>query len=64
MPEPSSGLPDFNATVTIGQVITALFELEQLDLDDDFADRDFARLLAEHLNAAAPERQLTLALAA
>ena len=63
MPEPSSGLPDFSAYVTIGQVLSALFELEQLDLDD-FADRDFARLLAERLDAAAPERQLTLALTA
>ena len=63
MPEPSSGLPDFNASVTIGQVLSALFELEQLHLDD-CADRDFARLLAERLEAAAPERQLTLALTA
>ncbi len=63
MPEPSSGLPDFDATVTIGQVLSALFELEQLRMDD-CADRDFARLLAEHLEAAAPERQLTLAFAA
>lgn len=63
MPEPSSGLPDFNAYVTIGQVLSALFELEQLDIDD-CADREFARLLAEHLDAAAPERQLTLGLAA
>ncbi len=63
MPEPSSGLPDFNATVTIGQVLSALFELEQLYMDD-CADRDFARLLAERLEAVAPERQLTLALAA
>ncbi len=63
MPEPSSGLPDFNATVTIGQVLTALFELGWHDIDD-CADREFARLLAEHLDAAAPERQLTLALAA
>jgi hypothetical protein len=63
VPEPPSGLPDFNATVTIGQVLTALFELGLHDLDD-CADRDFARLLAEHLEAAAPERQLTLALAA
>ena len=63
MPEPSSGLPDFNATVTIGQVLTVLFELGWHDIDD-CADRDFARLLAEHLEAAAPERQLTLALAA
>ena len=63
MPEPTSGLPDFNATVTIGQVLSALFELEQLHMDD-CEDRNFARLLAEHLDAAAPERQLTLALAA
>ena len=63
MPEPSSGLPDFNASVTIGQVLTALFELEQLHMDD-CADREFARLLAERLEAAAPERQLTLALTA
>ena len=63
MPEPSSGLPDFNAAVTIGQVLSALFELEQLHMDD-CEDRNFARLLAEHLQAVAPERQLTLALAA
>ena len=63
MPEPSSGLPDFNAVVTIGQVVSALFELEEFDLDDCL-DRDFARQLAEHLAAAAPERQLTLALTA
>ena len=63
MPEPASGLPDFNAYITIGQVLAALFDLEQLDIDD-CADRDFARLLAEHLEAVAPERQLTLAFAA
>ena len=63
MPELSSGLPDFNAVVTIGQALSALFELEQLNLDD-CEDRDFARLLAERLDAAAPERQLTLALTA
>ena len=63
MPEPSSGLPDFNAQITIGQVLTALFELGWHDLDD-CADRDFARLLAERLEAVAPERQLTLALTA
>ena len=63
MPELSSGLPDFNAYVTIGQVLAALFELGLHDLDD-CADRDFARLLAERLNELAPERQLTLALAA
>ena len=42
MPEPLSGLPDFDAC----------------------ADRDCARLLAERLEAAAPERQLALALTA
>ena len=63
MPEQTRALPDFDATVTIGQVLTALFELEQLHMDD-CADRDFARLLAERLEAAAPERQLTLALTA
>ena len=63
MPESRPALPDFNAHVTIGQVLTALFELEQLHMDD-FADRDFARLLAERLEATAPERQLTLALTA
>ena len=63
MPEPSSVRPDLDAYVTIGQVLSALFELEQLHMDD-CEDRDFAHLLAEHLEAAAPERQLTLALAA
>ena len=63
MPEPRRALPDFNATVTIGQVLTALFELGWHDLDD-CADRDFARLLAERLEAVAPERQLSLAFAA
>ena len=63
MAEPSSGLPDFDATVTIGQVLTALFELGWHDIDD-CADRDFARLLAERLNEVAPERQLPLPLAA
>ena len=63
MPDRSSSLPDFDATVTIGQVLSALFELEQLDMDD-CEDRNFARFLAEHLDAPAPERQLTLALAA
>ena len=61
MPDPEPH--DFDATVTVGQVITELFELEWLDLDD-FADRDFARLLTERLTDAAPERQLTLALTA
>ena len=31
---------------------------------NDCADRDFARLLAERLETAAPEQQLTLALTA
>ena len=61
MPDPEPH--DFDAYVTVGQVITELFELEWLDLDD-FADRDLARLLAERLTDAAPERQLTLALTA
>ena len=63
MPEPRPALPDFNASVTIGQVLTVLFELGWHDIDD-CADRDFARLLAERLNEVAPERQLTLAFAA
>jgi len=58
-PEPH----DFDAYVTVGQVVNELFELGWLDLDD-FADRDFARLLAVRLTDAAPERQLMLALAA
>ena len=61
MPEPASR--DFDAYVTVGQVITELFELGWLDLDD-FADRDFARLLTERLGEIAPERQLSLALTA
>ena len=63
MPERRPTLPDFDATVTVGQVVNALFELGWLDLDD-FADRDFARLLSERLSEIAPERQLPLALTA
>jgi len=63
MPERKPTLPDFDCYVTIGQVVTALFELEHLNLDD-FADRDFARLRTERLSELAPERQLTLALTA
>ena len=63
MPDCRPALPDFDATVTIGQVVSELFELGWLDLND-FADRDFARLLAERLSEVAPERQLTLALTA
>jgi len=63
MPEPASALPDFDTYVTVGQVISMLIELGWLDLDD-FADRDFARLLTERLSEIAPERQLTLALTA
>ncbi len=63
MPEPTPALPDFNCYVTVGQVISELFELGWLDIDD-FADRDFARLLSERLSEVAPERQLTLALTA
>ncbi len=61
MPDPARH--DFETTVTVGQVISELFELGWLDLDD-FADRDFARLLTERLAGTAPERQLTLALTA
>jgi len=63
MPELGPALPDLDAYVTVGQVVSALFELEWLDLDH-FADRDFARLLAEHLGDIAPERQLRLAITA
>ena len=63
MPEPVPALPDFNAYVTIGQVVAELLELEWID-PDDLADRQDARLLAERLDAVAPERQLTLALTA
>ena len=63
MPEPAPALPEFDAYVTVGQVVNELFELGWLDLDD-FADRDFARLLTERLSELAPERQLTLALTA
>ena len=63
MPERTPSRPDFNAYVTIGQVVTELLELEWID-PDDLADRKDARLLAERLSAAAPERQLRLALTA
>jgi len=63
MPDPTPPLPDWGAYVTVGQVISELFELGWLSLDD-FADRDFARLLAERLDSVAPERQLTLPLSA
>ncbi len=63
MPERTPPLPDFNAYVTIGQVIAELLELEWIDLDD-CADRDDARLLAERLSTVAPERQLPLPLSA
>ncbi|MYA01831.1 MAG: hypothetical protein F4Y35_08600 [Chloroflexi bacterium] len=63
MPEQRPASYDFDATVTIGQVVNELFELGWLDLDD-FADRDIARLLTERLSELAPERQLTLALTA
>ncbi|MDE2967405.1 MAG: hypothetical protein OXS30_07985 [Chloroflexota bacterium] len=63
MPERNRDLPNFDAHVTVGQVVNELFELGWLDLDD-FADRDFARLLADRLSEVAPERQLTLALTA
>ena len=60
---PEHPRPDFNAYVTIGQVVTELLELEWID-PDDIADRKDVRLLAERLSAAAPERQLPLALTA
>ncbi len=63
MPEHTPSLPDFNAHVTIGQVMIELLELEWID-PEDLADREDARLLAERLSVAAPERQLTLALTA
>ncbi len=63
MPERTPSLPDFNAFVTIGQVVTELLELEWID-PDDLAERKDVRLLAERLDAVAPERQLTLALTA
>ncbi len=63
MPEHTPSLPDFNAYVTIGQVISELLELEWID-PDDIADRQDVRLLAQRLDAVAPERQLTLALTA
>ncbi len=63
MPEHPPLLPDFNAYVTIGQVVTELLELEWID-PDDLADRKDVRLLAERLDAVAPERQLPLALTA
>ena len=63
MSEPVAALPDFNAYVTIGQVITELLELEWID-PDDIDDRKSIRLMAESLDAVAPERQLTLALTA
>ena len=63
MPEPRPTLPDLDAHVRLGDVITELFELELLHMDD-VIDRDTARLLAERLGASAPERQLTLRLTA
>ena len=63
MPEHTPALPDFNAYVTIGQVVAELLELEWID-SDDIADHKDVRLLTERLDAVAPERQLTLALTA
>ena len=63
MPERTPSLPDLNAYVTIGQVITELLALEWID-PDDLADRKDAQLLAQRLDAVAPDRQLTLALTA
>ena len=63
MPEPGPALPDLDAHVRVGQVLTELFELELLHMDD-VIDRNTARLLAERLAVAAPVRQLPLALTA
>ena len=63
MPEPRPALPDLDAHVRLGDVISELFELELLHMDD-VIDRDTARLLAERLTVAAPVRQLTLRLTA
>ncbi|MXV79683.1 MAG: hypothetical protein F4X58_04475 [Chloroflexi bacterium] len=63
MPEPRPVLPDLDAYVRVGQVLTELFELELLHMDD-VIDRNTARLLAERLAVAAPVRQLPLALTA
>ena len=62
MPQPARDPPDFGAQVTVGQVISELFELGWLDLDD-FADRDFARLLTERLSELTPKGQLPRPLA-
>ena len=63
MPERRPDLPDLDAYVRVGQVLTELFELELLHMDD-VIDRNTARLLAERLAGAAPERQLPLRLTA
>ena len=63
MPEPRQTLLDLDAFVRVGQVLTELFELELLHMDD-VIDRDTARLLAERLVGVAPERQLPLRLTA
>ncbi|MDE2745767.1 MAG: hypothetical protein OXI41_07240 [Chloroflexota bacterium] len=63
MPEPVRTLPDLDAYVRLGDVVTELFELELLHMDD-VIDRNTARLLAERLTGAAPERQLPLRLTA
>lgn len=63
MPEPRTALPDLDAYVRLGDVVSELFELELLHMDD-VIDRDTARLLAERLAGAAPVRQLPLRLTA
>ena len=63
MPEPRPALPDLDAYVRLGDVVTELFELELLHMDD-VIDRNTARLLAERLAVAASERQLPLRLTA
>lgn len=56
-------MPDLDAYVRLGDVVTELFELELLHMDD-VIDRNTARLLVERLASAAPERQPPLALTA
>ena len=63
MPEPGPTLPDLDVYIRLGDVVSELFELELLHMDD-VIDRDTARLLAERLAGAAPERQLPLKLTA
>ena len=56
-------MPDLDAYVRLGDVVSELFELELLHMDD-VIDRNTVRLLAERLAVAAPVRQLPLRLTA